>query len=148
MKSKLPPEGSIGFTGTRDGMSAPQTIMVSQFLMELNPAEAHHGDCIGADAQFHDLIVNNNMAVKIVIHPSDHRLRAYRLGNESWDPKDPLERNRDIVACADVMIAAPKNKKSRIETPGGGGTWFTINASLKAKKRVVIVYPDGMYEWR
>jgi hypothetical protein len=48
----------IGFTGTRHGMTPAQRHAVSQLIAELAAGAAftaHHGDCVGADAEFHDL---------------------------------------------------------------------------------------------
>ena len=44
----------LGFTGTRRGMTSDQQIRVTLLVAELGPKEAHHGDCVGADAEFHE----------------------------------------------------------------------------------------------
>ena len=48
----------IGFTGTRHGMTPGQRAAVAQLIAELASGvgfTAHHGDCVGAGAEFHDL---------------------------------------------------------------------------------------------
>lgn len=56
------------------------------------------------------------------------------------DPKPPMQRNRDIVALADKVIACPPNYE-RIKS--GSGTWATIGFAERAGKPLAIVYPDG-----
>lgn len=144
---RVGPVSSLGFTGTRKGMTQPQYIMVSQILADLKPLEVHHGDCVGADEQFHDMAFNliiNDTRPQIIIHPSTHHLRAHKDGDEVFDEKPPLERNRDIVAASAVMIAAPPPKTDHSR----GGTWYTINTAIRVKVPIVIVYSDGMYEWK
>lgn len=99
----------IGFTGTRRGMSEVQKEQVRDFLNTHSFTELHHGDCIGSDAEFHDIglaLVSN-----LYIHPpnSELHLRAYCNGPNCviHSPKPHLERNRAIVDASDIIIAAP-----------------------------------------
>jgi len=43
----------VGFTGTSQGMTRPQQEAVAALLLDPVPNEAHHGNCVGADAEFH-----------------------------------------------------------------------------------------------
>lgn len=152
----------IGFTGTRQGMSADQ---LSVLRDRLSPpatnwgmfSEFHHGDCVGADEEAHDMIRvllarHWPMAVRIVIHPpSDERWRAhcdeamdYRemLGVRVLDEKDYLARDRDIVDATDLLIGCPAGFDLRSH----GGTAYTIRYALKLKKPVIIIRPDGSVE--
>jgi len=50
---------NIGFTGTRSGMNYFQKRHVSKLLEDYSSicVTAHHGDCVGADAEFHELVL-------------------------------------------------------------------------------------------
>jgi hypothetical protein len=43
----------VGFTGTRKGMTPQQRVAFAELVITLRPTQAHHGDCVGADAEFH-----------------------------------------------------------------------------------------------
>lgn len=88
----------IGFTGTRKGMQPDQLRQLRQIVQPGD--ELHHGDCVGADAQAHD--VARAKGCRIVIHPSTlERWRAHRAGDDVLPIKSPLDRNRRIVdVCA------------------------------------------------
>jgi hypothetical protein len=45
---------SFGFTGTRQGMTAEQKSVLRN-LLGGGAGEFHHGDCIGADSEGHDI---------------------------------------------------------------------------------------------
>lgn len=130
---------TIGFTGTRNGMTKYQKEKVEEILSDLGGTVGVHGDCIGADEDFHNLCVALGMEMNI--RPCTYEnMRAWTDGDEVDVPKRPMQRNRDIVADADVMIACPPNF-DRIKS--GSGTWATIGFSRKAEKHLFIVYPDG-----
>ena len=100
----------VGFTGTRAGMTEAQKKVVARLLEEHKPSEVHHGDCIGADAQFHQIAGN----IPIVGHPASEvgEQRAFCLNfSRIHESKPPLERNRDIVTASDIMIATPKESR-------------------------------------
>jgi hypothetical protein len=93
----------------------------------------HHGDCVGGDAQAHDLA--RMLGLWIVTHPPvNPGLRAFREGGESRPPKPYLARNADIVQQTDLLLAAPAGP----ETPRSG-TWWTIRYAHSLNKRVVIL---------
>lgn len=137
-------KGHIGFTGTREGMSGEQIRLVHHFLMDalgLGYHTFHHGDCVGADSQAHDLAMC--LGYKVVVHPpSNPRLRAYRQGHEEWPEKGYMARNADIVNRSDVLVATPK-------PPSGtnkGGTWATINLGKgKPVAEIAIFHADGSH---
>jgi hypothetical protein len=128
----------IGFTGTRVGMTAKQKRRVKKLLEKAT--EAHHGDCVGADEQFHELCIAAN--VPVIIHPpSDPKLRAWCKGAKKvCRPKPYLERNKDIVISCDVLVGAPK--ESSEPAPGRGqGTWSTIRYGRAVGNVVKTIYP-------
>lgn len=135
----------IGFTGTRDGCTPVQyqaLAGVMETALVLKGAYAlHHGDCVGADADSHEIA--RRLGLHIVVHPplSDD-LRAFKRGNELREVKAYLPRNRDIVNESDVLYACPNANKRQ----GGSGTWYTIHYAVKIGRPVVIVHHDGRKE--
>ncbi|MHA1286395.1 MAG: hypothetical protein ACTSPB_03210 [Candidatus Thorarchaeota archaeon] len=133
---------TVGFTGTRKGMTPEQKDTVQMVLSKWLVDEVHHGDCIGADEDFHR--ISECMGYKIIIHPpKNSRYRAYCGGpfrpTHVLPEKDYLDRNRDIVDASDVLIATPNSYRERIRS----GTWYTIRYAGRRGKRVIIVYPSG-----
>lgn len=133
----------LGFTGTSAGMSAYQRLALLKILEQGDVGEFHHGDCVGADAEAHDIA--DSMDISIVIHPpTDTRHRAYKTpkgddwGDMMWLPPKPyLERNHDIVDACDKLIAAPKEDTEQLRS----GTWATVRYARKVGKPVVILLP-------
>jgi hypothetical protein len=130
----------VGFTGTREGMTDQQRRKMCELLAELQPSEAHHGDCIGADAEFHALV---GRIAPVVIHPpSVPNRRAFCGAEVVLIPRSYLERNRNIVDACELLIATPKSDVRK------GGTWYTIGYAERRGKLAVIVWPDGTVERR
>jgi len=128
----------IGFTGTREGMTIAQLAALTEMLRGSN-ATLHHGDCVGADAEAHDIA--DAVGLTIVIHPPDNlELRAFKLGRYIWGPLPYLERNREIVRCADYLIAAPAEDTEQAR----GGTWHAVRYARKRRKSIVIIWPNGV----
>ena len=130
---------TVGFTGTRNGMTFEQKETVLALLGTGNVLRAIHGDCIGADADF-DAICKSLGIPRFQRPCTFENMRAHTDATPLAAPKPPMARNRDIVADADWMIACPPNYK-RIHK--GSGTWATIGFSEKAGCRIVVVFPDG-----
>lgn len=140
----------LGFTGTREGMSQEQYDRVEIFVIENanNIVEAHHGDCIGADAEFDALIrLHFDDPDPRHIHPplkGKYRAWCQEAGAKMYPPKDYYARNRDIVLASDWLIATPLSPE-RV-----GGTWYTINwgleqreMGLKPNLRVMLITREG-----
>lgn len=132
----------LGFTGTREGMSPTQEKRVREAVRFYSDSveSAHHGDCVGADAQFHNLCIRYN--IPVVLHPPVvEDLRAFcETYQEALPPKDYLARDRDIVDTCNVLLAAPKGRIQK------GGTWYTVNYAVEKKKGVYVVFPNGKVE--
>jgi hypothetical protein len=147
----------VGFSGTRKGMTGPQSDTVAGLLTLAT--EFHHGDCVGADLQAHAIATQvTSLLTKIVIHPpSDEKLRAYAVGYWSTGhflrrggsitteiAKPYLVRNRDIVNACALLIAAPKEYPEDLIRKGlKGGTWYTYNYANETNTNNIIVFPDG-----
>lgn len=130
----------IGFSGTRRGMTSVQMHVVEAALLDKGLGEitaVHHGDCIGADAEFHAIAIR--LGLRTVIHPpEDEVLRAWCGGHEIYACKPYLARNRDILAACDYLIAVPYEYKERLR---GSGVWAMIRAARKSHLPHGIVYP-------
>lgn len=132
----------IGFTGTSDGMTRIQAEVFSRTLLDLNPTEFHHGDCVGADTQAHDR-ASSISSIKIVLHPPiNPQARSFcklRPTDESFVRKEYLVRNRDIVDCTECLLATPGQMTEILRS----GTWSTVRYARKQKKMLIIIFPDG-----
>jgi hypothetical protein len=131
----------IGFTGTRNDMTPEQKATFLREILKLTPiAEFHHGDCVGADATAHDIIVANTLNVRIIIHPpSDDTHRAWCEGNLILVAKSFLARNYDIVAACDLLIVVPRSNEETIRS----GTWATYRQAIRAAKPTLVIKPNG-----
>jgi hypothetical protein len=126
----------IGFTGTRQGMSAAQCAALKGILEDeaMGFTEFHHGDCIGADAEAHDIAAT--AGVEIVIHPpKEDALRAWKNSPRVLEPRPYLARNREIVRQCDLLIAAPAEDVEQIRS----GTWSTVRHARRMGKLVWII---------
>lgn len=139
----------IGFTGTQRGMTPAQqevvwNMMVAVSLIYGQKVEAHHGLCIGADAQFHGIC--RGWVIPIVGHPPINTSKVHSFPPSDfvymWGPKEYLDRNTDIVDCCNWLIATPAEYVEQLRS----GTWSTIRKAKKKGIRGTIVYPDGTTE--
>lgn len=127
----------IGFTGTQHGMTPDQKHTVVN-LLSRRDGEFHHGDCIGADADAHDIA--ENLPYWIVSHPPiNDAKRAHKKAHEFREPKDYLARNRDIVDETERLLATPREFEEELRS----GTWATIRYARTRGRPVFIVLPDG-----
>lgn len=139
----------VGFTGTSRGMTEAQKVTVKealQLILGLFSVSAVHGDCVGADDDF-DAICEE-LGVERGIRPCTYEnMRARCDGRRGVkalaDPVAPMQRNRDIVADADVLIATPPND---VPIKRGSGTWATIGFGKRKGIEVIVVLPDGTAE--
>src|SRR5262245_4747430 len=124
----------IGFTGTQGGMTERQRQALSCVLAELQATTLHHGDCIGADAEAHD--VATAMGCEVVIHPPiTEAKRAWKRAPQIHAPKPYLARNRDIVRAAEMLVAAPAQDVEQLRS----GTWSTVRFARKMGRAVWVV---------
>jgi len=130
---------TIGFTGTRKGLTEQQKTQLTIIMRCLHDHDFHHGDCIGADAEAHRIAERAGKC--IIIHPPvDKKYRAYctvTLGH--YVPPDKyIARNHAIVDASDKIIACPDGPER-----SHSGTWATIRYAQKTGKKVMIIYPWG-----
>lgn len=108
-----------------------------------NGGAAHHGDCLGADAEFHDIVCSLPGWTIIGHPPVKTTLRAYCIFDETRPPQDYLVRNVDIVEACNFLIAAPGSKIPESRS----GTWFTIRRAKMVGRKHLVIYPDGSGKW-
>ena len=127
---------SIGFTGTEQGMTELQKVSLSNYLKEYK-GDFHHGDCIGADEEAHQIAME--LGYKIVIHPPiNSKKRAFCREGNILPKKEYLIRNRDIVYSSDILIATPKERNEIMRS----GVWSTIRFARMIGNKVKIIYPE------
>ena len=130
----------IGFTGTRQGMSKGQKQKLRDTLRELKASnkngmcEFHHGDCLGADEEAHEIA--NEEGYWVVAHPpSDPKARAFVIAHCERPKKPYLVRDHDIVDECQILIAAPKSNTEVMRS----GTWATIRYGLKKERQIIML---------
>jgi len=136
---------SIGFTGTRRGMTVDQieqAKMLIEAFVSHGAKSVHHGMCIGADEQFHNSLTSPMHHLCIYGHPAQNIGSMYRANvrcTAVFPVKHPLKRNHDIVDQTDVLIAAPRARAEELRS----GTWATVRYARKQGKTVYILWHDG-----
>lgn len=140
----------VGFTGSRRGLTPAQKNCFADLVEKYAPFELHHGDCVGADEYAHEWYFYYGHGDKnIVVHPPiNDRLRAFCGVSKLFgtfvsvrEPKEYLERNKDIVDETDFLIGFPNRDPSGKNMMGG--TWHAIRYAKSVGKKVIIVYADG-----
>lgn len=124
----------VGFSGTRDGMTDDQRRELLHWLSCNKPIEAHHGCCVGADDEFHRLMMWAR--VPIILHPPKNaKLTVVQhfmdVPGDHVCPDLPyLDRNKAIADAVDWMVFAPKTE---VEVKRSG-TWATIRYFKRTAK--------------
>jgi hypothetical protein len=128
----------VGFTGTHKGMTQKQKDAVKSLLEKHKPTKFHHGDCVGADKEAHEIATQLNISV--IIHPpEDPSRRAFCKAANICVVKPHIERDHDIVNACSLLIGTPKDYFEELRS----GTWATIRYAKKCEKHVNIVWPEG-----
>jgi hypothetical protein len=109
-----------------------------ELLASYQTGTLHHGDCVGADAEAHDIAVALGWAA--VIYPSNKdELRAWKSAPDIRMPRSPLSRKNDIVRAVELLIAVPAKSMEQRRS----GTWPTVRFGIKLKRPVQIIQPAG-----
>lgn len=136
----------VGVSGTSRGMTFPQlrsaTRVLDGLIAHAGAHELRHGDCVGADAQFHSIALA--LGLRVCVHPPVIRSRRafcdVRPGvDRVMEPDEYMARNTAIVEASSLLIAAPKEFTEIMRS----GTWSTVRRALRRQKRVIIVWPTG-----
>lgn len=143
----------ISFTGTREGMTPIQMEVIKGIIATHKPTGISHGDCIGADEQFHELAVlagvrnaclrpGMNWKGETPTRANCHRKHinlALGVAIDLHEPAQYLTRDALIVSDGQLLVAAPVGP----EVQRGSGTWATVRIGRRAYKRILIAHPDG-----
>jgi len=135
----------IAVTGTKEGLTSPQRgslFRASVAITKLCPnsrMSLHHGDCIGADAEMHDIA--KELGWHVEIHPPI--LNKYRALCKDADiihaEYDYLTRNRHLVDAAPILFSCPKEMHEELRS----GTWAATRYARKKHKKIYTFWPDG-----
>lgn len=132
----------IGFTGTQHGLTNGQHAALEAHMKRLRETHTeaclHHGDCIGADAEAHEIATR--LGFEREIHPpTSSSKRVFCEGNRTHEPKAYLDRNHDIVDACSLLLATPSGPVEQRRS----GTWATVRYARKKGKRIWLFFPDG-----
>lgn len=141
---------NIGFTGTREGMTAKQAEhlidIFKRFLIFHHTCFFHHGMCVGSDAQAHQQAKCHGF--NIIGHPPidmSLMMKDYEAKDfyELRARKRYLQRNDQIVYVSNLLIATPGQMQEQLQ----GGTWYTIRKARGFAVKHLIIWPDGTEEY-
>jgi hypothetical protein len=121
-----------------------QIVFDEMMLIEQDPedavTEAHHGCCVGADAQFDAMLAY--LPTTCIVHGHPPLITTKMAKGLSCDvmhpPLDYLVRNRAIVDAVDTLFAAPKG-----EEESRSGTWSTVRYARRKGINIHIIMPNG-----
>ncbi len=137
----------IGFTGTQKGVTPEQhEVLLALLFAEstVRKVTGHHGLCIGADTEFHRIC--RNLAIPIIGHPPINRSKVTDFAPEEFiymaEPKEYLDRNKDIVICSKSLIACPAEEEEILRS----GTWSTVRFARIIGIKRYIIFPSGRIE--
>jgi hypothetical protein len=136
----------LGFTGTRDGLTDKQKMaLMKEVLLDHEHEgieEAHHGACVGADHQFHDLLVWLIGKHRLILHPPTNQSMMPVLlmrwpEAQRKKPLPYLERNKAIVRTCDRLIACP----AQADEIQRSGTWATVRYARIMGRKITLLTP-------
>lgn len=129
----------IALTGSRQGMTDAQKHCVYHLIHEIRPERARHGDCIGSDEQFHQLVREHSPMVQIIGYPpTDPKNRAWCEFDITMPEEDYHVRDQRMVHDSQMLLATPHGP----EYPRSG-TWTTIRFARGLLRPIKIIWPDG-----
>ncbi len=143
LRASIPSAAAIGVTGSQAGPTQSQKEMLCSVLIGFREGGAiwqHNGDCVGADA--YAGTVWRFLGGHIHLHPPTITAkRAFLKAHVESAPKPYLDRNTDIAAECDVLVALPKENA---EQPRGG-TWSTVRRARGLGRPILFVWPNGSF---
>ena len=136
-----PDPKTIAFTGNCFGLSDDQKKEIIKIFDTCPNITVFHGDCVGADTDFHNLCLEyrtkQNKQIQIHIYlPDNDKLRGFNKGDIYMNPQPYLTRNKNMVKKCDILIGCPIDKnKEQLRS----GTWATIRYANKIKKQIYLL---------
>jgi len=145
----MPRNLKIGFLGgSYLGMNNYQKMEVDASIKYLKRnfiiTGVYHSGCIGADLEFHEMILNNSLVVDIYIHQTSNAARqAAMTDNENinliYMPEAPTRlKNRTIIDNVEILIVAPK-ETYEVRT---SGLWGAVRYARKINRTMWIIHPN------
>ena len=130
----------IGFTGSQMGCNVIQRewlcILLKGLARRFEDITLHHGDCIGADTECHQIARRSRYKVHLHVPVSDLK-RAFCDYNVCSSPVNYLDRNKEIVENSKLLIAVSKYPYEVLRS----GTCSTIRHARKLGIGIIILYP-------
>lgn len=132
------PLAVVGVTGSRHDITRPQRFALAMLLESIEGiCELHHGDCTGADAFAAGLA--NRAGIRVVGHPPNAtRYRAYFPSDSELPALPYMERNEEIVAVVDLLVAMPSGAE---ESHPRSGTWATVRRARALGVPTIVLMP-------
>ncbi len=135
----------LGFTGTREGMNDSQKDHLREFLSAYASEieTVVHGDCVGADTEFHALVREVLPEARIELRPGisgrdgSAKTRAYNKGDHLHDSMPYAQRDRAIVDQCTYLIGAP------LDTAASSGSMRTLRYAAKVRKQGMVLLREG-----
>jgi hypothetical protein len=139
----------IGFFGTLRGLTQLQKDAFTDLIKEMDIKEFHHGDCVGADEQAHNIIRKIAPDCEINIHPPVRDLhRAYCEGDVDFVEMDYIARNEEIIDFTDMVVACTDQRIKGQRKVGPNDPWRALEYAEEVKKHTIIIKGNGEKEER
>jgi hypothetical protein len=137
----------VGITGTRKGMTDHQKDRFGELLsewIEIFPGELIlvHGGAIGADTEAHEIGVKLGYEGEVFpTHQNIHNWINRPDVKVLHPPKEPLDRNVDIVLRCEILVATPYEAQEILRS----GTWACVRQARKHNKPYAILPPQSRH---
>lgn len=118
-------------------MTSFQSRAVAHWLQHHTVSVAIHGDCLGADEEWHRLVRQHAPAARIEVYNVPGPWNAGCSADVAHRRRDYLRRNREMVDRADWVIATPLTAREIQRS----GTWSTVRYAIRKKKRITLYPP-------
>lgn len=138
------------FTGTQRGLTHAQYLALDNVIRDeilMSAVSIAHGGCLGADIEFHELLLQFRLGPQTTVYPSnipkksafDNLQGVDKYGVTIREPRDPLERNRYMIHRCDRLLACPGEMEEVVRS----GTWATVRHARRCHRRITFVWPNG-----
>lgn len=133
---------SLGFTGSRQGLTERQRTLLASIIEETEPSVVVHGGAKGADTEFHNICIRMTVPL-IKVYPSCFTHAWGELHESSrtkiiyMDQQPPLDRNWDIVRDRDLVVACPNTAQETLRS----GTWATVRYAQQLERTIIVIKP-------